>query len=202
MTLVTDIGALEAVYGQASEAALIKVSDRITNHYQRLIQASPFVAMATSGPDGLDCSPRGDSDQAVFIQDKKTHLLPDRKGNNRMDSLRNIVRNPEIALLFLIPGCNTTLRVNGTAVISIDADLLAQHAMQAKAPRSVIILSIREIYFQCARALMRADLWNPEGFRSLNDLPTPGDIMQELKNDFDGTYYDKEWPNRAQESMW
>ncbi|MEH6726222.1 MAG: pyridoxamine 5'-phosphate oxidase family protein [Hyphomicrobiales bacterium] len=202
MTLVTDIGALEALYGQPSQAALIKVSNRITNNYQRLIQASPFMVMATSGPDGLDCSPRGDSDQAVIIQDQNTLLLPDRKGNNRMDSLRNIIRNPEIALLFLIPGSNTTLRVNGTAVISIDPDLLRQHAMQGKAPRTVVIISIREIYFQCARAVMRADLWNPEAYRSSADLPTPGDIMQELKDDFDGTYYDKEWPNRAQESMW
>ncbi len=202
MRLVTDIDTLEAVYGQPSEAALIKVSDHITKSYQNLIQASPFMAMATSGPDGLDCSPRGDPDQAVIIQDPKTLLLPDRKGNNRMDSLRNIVRNPEIALLFLIPGSNTTLRVNGTAVISIDPGLISQHATHGKAPRSIIILSIRDIYFQCARAVMRADLWNPDRFRLPSDLPTPGDIMQELKEDFDGTYYDKEWPNRAQESMW
>lgn len=202
MTLVSDIGALEALYGQPSEASLIKVSDHITNSYRRLIQASPFMVMATSSPDGLDCSPRGDSGQAVIIQDRKTLLLPDRKGNNRMDSLRNIVRNPEIALLFLIPGSNTTLRVNGTAVISIDPGLLRQHAMQGKAPRSVVIISIREIYFQCARAVMRADLWNPDAYRSSADLPTPGNIMQELKDDFNGTDYDKEWPNSAQQSMW
>lgn len=202
MTLVTDIRELERLYGVTSEASLIKVSDHITKNYKRLIEASPFIALSTSGPEGMDCSPRGDADQAVFIKDRKTLLMPDRRGNNRMDSLRNIVRNPEIALLFLIPGSNTTLRLNGTAVISTDPELTSQYQMQGKAPRSVIIVTIREIYFQCARAVMRADLWNPDHFKSAKVLPTPGDMMQELKDDFDGTSYDKEWPARAKESMW
>lgn len=202
MTLITDIAGLKSLYGETSEASLIKVSNRITKSYQQLIEASPFVVLATSGPEGLDCSPRGDAGQAVIIKDEKTLLLPDRKGNNRMDSLRNIVRNPQIALLFLIPGSSTTLRLNGAAVISIDQELILQHTIHGKAPRSVTIVSIREIYFQCARAVMRADLWNPDGFRSPKSLPTAGDIMQELKHDFDGTDYDKEWPARAQKSMW
>ncbi|MGJ8533447.1 MAG: pyridoxamine 5'-phosphate oxidase family protein [Alphaproteobacteria bacterium] len=202
MTLVTDIRELEELYGVPSEASLIKVSDQVTKNYQSLIEASPFMVLATSGPEGMDCSPRGDAKQVVFIQDRKTLLLPDRRGNNRMDSLRNIVRNPEIALLFLIPGSNTTLRLNGTATISTAPELTSQYKMQGKDPRSVIIVTIREIYFQCARAVMRADLWNPENFKPANTLPSAGDLMQELKDDFDGTSYDKEWPARAKETMW
>lgn len=202
MTVISNIDELEALYGLPSQASLIKVADRITRNYHRLITASPFVILATSGPDGLDCSPRGDANQAVFIQDETTLLLPDRRGNNRMDSLRNIVRNPEIALLFLIPGSNTTLRINGSAVVNTDPELLSQHEMQGKAPRSVVIITVREIYFQCARAVMRADLWNPETFRSSRELPTAGDMLQELKDDFNGTEYDREWPARARNSMW
>jgi len=202
MTLVTDIRELEQLYGVPSEASLIKVSDQITKNYQSLIEASPFMVLATSGPEGMDCSPRGDAKQVVFIKDRKTLLLPDRRGNNRMDSLRNIVRNPEIGLLFLIPGSNTTLRLNGTAVISTAPELTSQYKMQGKDPRSVIIVTIREVYFQCARAVMRADLWNPEHFKPVNTLPSAGELMQELKGDFDGTSYDKEWPARAKETMW
>tara|TARA_R110000868_G_scaffold49321_5_gene159279 strand:- start:1137 stop:1685 length:549 start_codon:yes stop_codon:yes gene_type:complete len=155
MTLVTDISQLEALYGSISEPALIKVSDQLTKQYQRLIEAAPFVVLATTGPDGLDCSPRGDAGQVVLIQDQKTLLIPDRPGNNRLDSLRNLVLNSQIALLFLIPGTNTTLRVNGTAVISIDPDLLKAHTVIGKAPRTVIIITIHEIYFQCTKALRR-----------------------------------------------
>nr|WP_306269289.1 MSMEG_1061 family FMN-dependent PPOX-type flavoprotein [Pararhizobium sp. IMCC3301] len=192
MTLVTEISQLEALYGSIPEAALIKVRDHITHQYQRLIEAAPFVALATIGPQGLDCSPRGDAGQAVFVRDRKTLLIPDRPGNNRLDSLRNIVLNPQIALLLLIPGTNTTLRVNGTAVISIDPDLLTAHSVGGKAPRSVIIITIQEIYFQCAKALKRAGLWDPERFHAAASLPSPGEIMQELKEDFNGRVYETE----------
>lgn len=200
--MITTISELEALYGVPAEASQIKVSNHITVHYQKLIEASPFFALATGGPEGLDCSPRGDAGQAVFIQDQNTLLIPDRRGNNRMDSLRNIVRNPEIAMLFLIPGSNTTLRLNGTAAISDDPKLISQYSVQGKAPRTVIIITIREIYFQCARAVLRADLWNPDQFRAPEDLPSVGTMLQDLKNDFDGTSYDQEWPARAKTSMW
>lgn len=202
MTVISTIQELEALYGQPSQTSLIKVARHITESYERLITASPFVVLATSGPDGLDCSPRGDTEQAVFIRDRTTLELPDRRGNNRMDSLRNIVSNPQVALLFLIPGSNTTLRVNGSAVINTDPELLDQHEMQGTKPRSVVVINVREIYFQCARAVMRADLWNPETFRASHELPTAGDMLQELKNDFNGTEYDREWPARAKNSMW
>ncbi|MEP0519482.1 MAG: pyridoxamine 5'-phosphate oxidase family protein [Hyphomicrobiales bacterium] len=202
MSLITSIADLETLYGTPSEASDIKVSDRLTSHYKSLIEASPFVALATSGPEGLDCSPRGDPNQVMVVQDNKTLLMPDRHGNNRIDSLRNIVRNGEIALMFLIPGSNTTLRVNGTAVVSVDPELLNAHTVAEKSPRSMIIVTIREIYFQCARAIMRSGLWEPDKFVAKDDLPTTGQIMQELKESFDGATYDAEWPARAKETMW
>lgn len=202
MNIITTIEELELLYGDISEASIIKVSDRLTPHYKSLIEASPFVALATNGPEGLDCSPRGDPAQVIAIRDDKTLLLPDRRGNNRMDSLRNIVRTGEVALLFLIPGSNTTVRVNGTAELSVDPALLEAHVIHGKAPRSMIVITIHEIYFQCARSLMRAKLWDPDTFVAKGDVPQPGQIMQEMKAGFDGDTYDAEWPARAEKSMW
>ncbi|MEQ8589669.1 MAG: pyridoxamine 5'-phosphate oxidase family protein [Roseitalea porphyridii] len=193
---------LEAIYGETGEASTVKVSDRLTVGYRRLVEASPLVALATVGPDGLDCSPRGDPGQAMTIRDERTLVLPDRRGNNRIDSLRNIVRDGRVALLFFIPGSNSTLRVNGKAVISIDPDLLESLEMEGKRPRSAIVITIAEIYFQCARALMRAELWNTGAWPDVSGLPTPGQLIRELKHDFDGRTYDREWPERAKNSMW
>lgn len=202
MQKITTIADLEELYGTLSDASVVKVANKLTAHYRQLIEASPFVAMATSGPEGLDCSPRGDPAQVMTIKDDKTLLMPDRRGNNRVDSLRNIVRTGEIALMFLIPGSNTTVRVNGTAVLSIEPDLLKTHAINEKEPRSVIIVKIREVYFQCARAVMRAGLWDSNKFVEKIDLPTPGQIMRELQESFDGETYDAEWPARAEKSLW
>ncbi len=153
MSVVRTVAELEAIYGETLEASRIKVSHRLTEGYRRLVEASPVVALATCGPEGLDCSPRGDPGQVISIRDDRTMLLPDRRGNNRIDSLRNIVRDGRVALLFLIPGSNSTLRVNGTAEISVEPELLASLAMEGKPPRSVIVVTVGEIYFQCARAL-------------------------------------------------
>ncbi|WP_422373613.1 pyridoxamine 5'-phosphate oxidase family protein [Hoeflea sp.] len=202
MTTIGTIEELEAIYGDAGEASIIKVSDRMTAGYRRLVEASPLAALATVGPEGLDCSPRGDPGQAVVIRDERTLILPDRRGNNRIDSLRNIVRDGRVALLFLIPGSNTTLRVNGSAGISVDPDLLESLEMEGKKPRSAIVITIVEIYFQCARALMRAELWNADAWPDVSGLPTPGQLMRELKQDFDAQAYDREWPERAKTSMW
>ena len=202
MSIVKTVAELDAIYGETSEASLIKVSDRLTAGYRRLIEASPIVALATSGPEGLDCSPRGDPGAVMTILDDRTLVLPDRRGNNRIDSLRNIVRDGRVALLFLIPGSNTTLRINGRAEISVDPDLLAGLAMEGKLPRSAIVISIGEIYFQCARALMRARIWEQEAWPDVSDLPTPGSLMRELKQDVDSRTYDRDWPERAKNSMW
>ena len=204
MSRIQTIEELEAIYGvNIAEASTAKVANRITPEYRRLIEGSPFVALATGGPEGLDCSPRGDLAGFVRVHDEYTLMMPDRRGNNRVDSLRNIVRDPRVALLFLIPGVNTTFRVNGSAHLETDPALLDSFVMEGKAPRSVIVVRVEEAYFQCARALIRSDLWNPDLFRNPNEFPTPGEILASLSgNRVGGEAYDKEWPERAAKSMW
>ncbi|WP_375571501.1 pyridoxamine 5'-phosphate oxidase family protein [Ahrensia marina] len=205
---IDSIEALEALYGTPVAAATVKVSSVITPEYRALIQASPFCALATVGPEGLDCSPRGDApengmDGMVRIVDERTLMIPDRRGNNRLDSLRNIVRDPRVALLFLIPGSGTTLRINGQAHITADPDVLERYAVDRKTPRSVIVIAIEEIYFQCARAVVRADLWNAEKHADPGNLPTPGDILAvQSAGEEGGETYDRGWPDRAAKTMW
>jgi PPOX class probable FMN-dependent enzyme len=201
--LVTSEAQLDAIYGQPAGPAVIKEIDHISEHYRRFIETSPFVIVATSGPEGLDCTPRGDPPGFVRVVDDRTVMLPDRRGNNRIDSLRNIVRDPRVALLFLIPGSGTTLRVNGRAHLSTDPELLASFAMEGKKPRTVIVMTIEEMYFQCARAIVRADLWNPDKRVDPKTLPTPGEILAGMSdNTVGGEKYDREWPERARQTMW
>lgn len=203
MSTITTLEDLEAIYGTPGETSLVKEVDRITPQYRAYIEASPFVALATSGPEGLDCSPRGDRPGFVRIHDEKTLMMPDRRGNNRVDSLRNIVRDPRAALLFLIPGSGNTLRVNCHAHVSVDTDLLASFAIDDKAPRTVIVFEVQSVYFQCARAIVRSDLWNPERHIDPKRLPTPGKILAALSNDrVGGEAYDRAWPERASKSLW
>ncbi len=203
MAVIKSVEQLEAIYGHPGETSTVKVADRVTPSYRVLIEKSPFAALATSGPEGLDCSPRGDVPGFVRVHDEKTLMMPDRRGNNRIDSLRNIVRDPRVALLFLIPGCGNTLRVNGRAYVSDDPELLASFRMEGKAPRTVIVLTVEEIYFQCARAIVRSDLWNPDRRVDPKSLPTPGQILAEMsENRIGGEEYDRAWPERARQSMW
>jgi uncharacterized protein len=203
MSIIATIEQLEAIYGFPGETSTVKVADRITPSYRVLIEKSPFATLATSGPEGLDCSPRGDVPGFVRIHDETTLMMPDRRGNNRVDSLRNIVRDPRIALLFLIPGSGSTLRVNGRAHVSADPALLASFKMDGKAPRTVVVVTVQEIYFQCARAIVRSDLWNPDKRVDPKTLPTPGQILAEMSNDrVGGQAYDRAWPKRAQASLW
>lgn len=204
MTIIRTLEQLEAIYGTApSLASTAKESGQLTPEYRRLVEASPFVALATIGPEGLDCSPKGDACSVVRVMDERTLILPDRRGNNRIDSLRNIVRDPRVALLFLIPGSGTMFRVNGNAVISTDPALLASLAMEDKLPRSAIIVSISLCYFQCARAVLRAGLWDQTKWTDPKSLPTPGQILESLTaREIDGGTYDVEWPGRAAATMW
>lgn len=203
MSIIATIEQLEAIYGETGETSTVKVADHVTPQYRVLIENSPFVALATSGPEGLDCSPRGDHPGFVRIHDERTLMLPDRRGNNRVDSLRNIVRDPRVALLFMIPGTGTTLRANGRAHLSIDPALLESFRMEGKAPRSVMVFAIDEIYFQCARAIVRSDLWNPDKRVDPATLPTPGQILAEMSEDrVGGVAYDQAWPERARQSLW
>jgi uncharacterized protein len=203
MSVIATVEQLEAIYGQPNDASIVKVAGRITPSYRVMIEKSPFAVLATSGPEGLDCSPRGDLPGFVRIHDDKTLMMPDRRGNNRIDSLSNIVRDPRIALLFLIPGSGSTLRVNGRAHVSANPDLLASFKVEAKAPRTVIVMTVEEIYFQCARAIVRADLWNPDKRVDPKTLPTPGQILADMSDDrVGGEQYDREWPERARQTMW
>jgi len=203
MTTIDTIEQLESLYGTPVETALAKETDTITPHYRMMIEASPFVALATSGPEGLDCSPRGDMAGFVRIHDSKTVMMPDRKGNNRVDSLRNIVRDPRVALLFLLPGSGSTLRINGRAHLSVDPDLLESFAVDGQAPRSVIVIEVDAIYFQCARAIVRSELWNPDRHIAPGALPTPGEILSDLSGGkVGGPDYDMAWPERAKASLW
>jgi PPOX class probable FMN-dependent enzyme len=203
MSVIATIEQLEAIYGQPGESSTVKVANCITPAYRVLIDKSPFAALATCGPEGLDCSPRGDLPGFVRVHDERTLMMPDRRGNNRVDSLRNIVRDPRVALLFLIPGSGSTLRVNGRAQVSADADLLASFRIDGKAPRTVIVMTVEEVYFQCARAILRSDLWNPDKRVDPKTLPTPGQILADMsENRVGGEAYDKEWPERARQLLW
>jgi uncharacterized protein len=203
MSTIATIEQLEALYGHPGETSLVKEIDRIIPQYAAFIEASPFVALATSGPEGLDCSPRGDLAGFVRIRDERTLLMPDRHGNNRADSLRNIVRDPRVGLLFLVPGSGTTLRVNGRAELSIAPQLCASFTVEGKAPRSVMVIAVERVYFQCARAIVRSELWNPDRHVDPKSLPTPGKILAALSADrIGGDTYDREWPERAKKTMW
>jgi PPOX class probable FMN-dependent enzyme len=200
---ITTIDELEKLYGQPGAASTVKEASRITPHYRAYIEASPFVSLATAGPEGLDCSPRGDRAGFVRIHDDRMLMLPDRRGNNRIDSLRNIVRDPRVALLFLIPGVGNTLRVNGRAHLSVAPALLESFAVEEKAPRSVMVMEVETIYFQCARALIRSELWNPARHVDPKSLPSAGQILAALsQNTVGGETYDNEWAGRAAKTMW
>src|SRR3981189_2269651 len=203
MSIISTIEPPEALYRTPEGASTDKVAHRIPPPYRVLIDKSPFAALATCGPEGLDCSPRGDLPGFGRVHGEKTLMMPDRRGNNRVDSLRNIVRDPRIALLFLIPGSGSTLRVNGRAQVSVDPDLLASFRMDGKAPRTVVVMTVDEVYFQCARAIVRAELWNPDRRVDPADLPTPGQILaQRSANRGGGEDYDRAWPERARQSLW
>lgn len=201
--LITTLEELDAIYGRPGETSIVKETVRVTPHYRALIEASPFAILATSGPEGLDCSPRGDAPGFVRVADECTLHLPDRRGNNRVDSLRNIVRDPRAALLFLIPGSGTTLRVNGRAQLSVEPQLLRSFEKEGKAPRSVVVLAVEAIYFQCARAIVRSELWNPAKHVDPASLPSAGEILAALSDGrVGGEPYDREWPARARSSLW
>jgi hypothetical protein len=201
--VVADVAALERLYGAPSEASVVKEVDFVHPLYRKLIEAAPFAVLATSGPAGLDASPRGDGPGFVVVEDEKTLLLPDRRGNNRADSLRNIVGDPRVALLFLIPGIGETLRVNGRASISVDPALLRRFAVAGKEPRSVLVIRVETVFFQCSRAVVRADLWNPEKLVSRAALPSTGTILAALSGSkLGGEDYDRSQPERVKTTLY
>jgi PPOX class probable FMN-dependent enzyme len=206
---LTSLDDLAALYpNPIAPASVAKEIDHVDANYGALIAASPFFVLATNGPDGLDCSPRGDMPGFVRLRDAKTLLIPDRRGNNRLDSLKNILFDNRIGMLFLIPGYGETLRVNGTATLSTDPELCAGFAMAGKLPACVIVVAVESVYFQCSRAVVRADLWNPVVQVDKRSLPSAGQILRGIteKNDkvetFDGEAYDKALPERVKATLY
>ena len=204
--MITTIADLESIYGDlgaVGEGSTAKVAGHITPHYRQYLEAAPFAALATIGPEGLDCSPRGDKPGFIRIHDDRTLMLPDRRGNNRIDSLRNVVRDPRVALMALIPGIGNAMRINGRAHLTADPALMESFAIDGKAPRTVMIIEVQEIYFQCARALIRSGLWRADAQIDPKSLPTPGAILAEMSaGRVGGPDYDATWASRAEKTMW
>jgi PPOX class probable FMN-dependent enzyme len=202
-SLIRDEQALEAIYGDSPAGAIAKEIDYIHPHYRAMIEASPFMVLATSGPEGLDCSPRGDPAGFVHVLDEKTLLIPDRRGNNRVDSLRNIIRDDRVALLFLIPGVGETLRVNGRASISVAPALIERFPYRGTLPRTVIAVRAESVYFQCPKALVRSELWNPEKHISRKALPSTGTILADVTSGMiNGAQYDRDYPERLRTTIY
>lgn len=200
---ITDLAALDALYAGVDERSIVKVTDHVHPMYRAWIEAAPFAVLSTVGPEGVDASPRGDGPGFVVVEDPHTLLLPDRRGNNRADSLRNIVRDPRVALLFLVPGQGETLRVNGTGAILVEPALLRRFAVNGKPPRTVLSVHVQEVYFQCSRAVVRADLWNPARHVARGGLPTPGAILAALSAErHGGDEYDRALPERVQATLY
>lgn len=201
-TTITTLDELQALYGESHERSRRKELPQLIEPYRALIQASPFVVLASAGPDGLDCSPRGDAPGFVQILDDRILLLPDRPGNNRIDSLRNIVQNPQVALLFLIPGVGESLRVNGRADISLDPELLELGRAQGKLPRSVLRIHIDSCYFQCSKAAVRSGLWDTSRQVERASLPSAGDIFRCIVEEFDVDAYERDMQQRLRTTLY
>jgi uncharacterized protein len=200
--IINSIAELEALYGEINPISLRKEVPHLTPAYRQMIEAAPFCAVATTGPGGLDCSPRGDGPGFVHVVDNKTVALPDRRGNNRLDTLRNIVADPKIALLFMIPGVNETLRINGRALISTAPDLIKRFAVGDKLPKSVIVVTIESVYFQCARALVRSSLWDPAARVARSAVPTAGQMTKAADVSFDADTYDAALAERQKATLY
>src|SRR5262245_46918268 len=200
---VTTLEALAALYDQPYGPAIVKEIDHVNAQYQKFVEAAPFFALATSGPDGLDCSPRGDAPGFVRVADPKTLLVPDRRGNNRIDSLRNIIADPRVALLFLIPGIGETIRVIGRAQISTDPELLDSFVVNDKTPRSVLVVAVERVFYQCTKAIVRSKLWDPATQIGRKSLPSAGTILAEISGGkIGGPEHDRGQPERIKATLY
>jgi len=200
---VTTLEQLEALYGDVNPNSLAKETDHLTSAYKAWVEQSPFFALASCGPGGLDCSPRGDAaGQLIRILDDRTLLIPDRRGNNRLDTLKNIVGDPHIALMFMIPGITETLRINGRGYITTDPKCLALFSVNGKLPVTAITVEIDAVYFQCARALVRAGLWQQETWAQDENVPTAGQMTKAASAEFDAIAYDAELRERQKMTLY
>jgi len=200
---VRTLAELEALYETPVVTSVVKEVDHLTPLHRQYVEASPFVIIATAGPGGLDCSPRGDPAGFVRVVDERTLLIPDRRGNNRLDTLRNLVVDPRVGLLFLIPGIGTTLRVNGTVELTTDPDLRQSFEMQGKLPTIVLAVTTTSVYTQCPKALIRSHLWDPSRFRDQSELPSVGQILEQITSgEFDGAALDAAYPERVRQTIY
>jgi uncharacterized protein len=200
---IRTIDELAALYDAPVASSLVKEVDHITALHRAYIEASPFVVVASSGTGGLDCSPRGDPAGFVHVVDEHTLHLPDRRGNNRLDTLRNLVVDPRVGLLFLVPGIGVTLRVNGTAVLSTDPELLDAHSLSGKRPTCVVVVTTTAVYTQCPKALIRSNLWDPARHRTPDELPSVGQINELITSGaFDGAAFDEAYPERLRQTIY
>ena len=201
--LIKDITQLDALYGDASPRSLTKEIDALNSQYQSFIEASPFMAVATLGMEGLDCSPRGEQGSVVRVVDANTIQFADRRGNNRLDTLRNIVEDDRIALLFLVPGIGETMRVNGRATISIAPELIEAFTVDGKSPKTVVEVKVERVYFQCSKALVRSGIWDSDIARSFGDVPSAGEMLAATSTDsFDAREYDRMLEKRYTDELW
>ena len=200
MHIISTETELEQIYDAVNPLSLEKVARQLTPKYQAWIEAARFVVLSTVGPEGTDASPRGDVDPVVRIQDPGTILIPDWRGNNRLDSLRNIVRDKRVSLMFMVPGSTNVVRVNGTAVLTNDAELCGTFTKKNIAPRSVIVMSVSEAYFQCAKAILRSELWAGQDLSTT--VPSAGDFLREVKEHFDAEGYDQGYETYAKTRFW
>ena len=199
--MIDTIEKLEALYGTPKETSTRKVANLMVPIYRRWIERSRFCVLSTVGPEGTDASPRGDDGSVVTVIDAKTLAMPDWRGNDRIDSLPNIIRDPRVSLMFMVPGSSNVVRVNGRGRISADVEMLERFKRGRALPRSVILIEIEEVYFQCSRAIMRSRLWSVGD--DTDDLPTPGDMLKAMTDgEVGGEVYDAEWPERARKSLW
>jgi len=200
--VIDNLENLLSLYGDSAPASIAKELDYISPHYQQMIERSPFAVFCTVGSGGLDCSPRGDAPGFIRVRDNKTLLLPDRRGNNRLDSLRNLVEDPRASILFLIPGIGETLRVNGRAVIIQDSQLQQSFEVNGKAPVTIVEFTVERIYFQCQKALVRSKLWESDYKITRDQLPSTGEIVKAIKKDFDAKAYDDAYPERLKKTLY
>jgi hypothetical protein len=201
--VIRDIAQLDALYGAATPRSITKEITHLNAEYRAFIEAAPFMAVATVGPEGLDCSPRGENGSVVRVVDETTVQFADRRGNNRLDTLRNIVSDDRIALLFLVPGIGETMRINGRASISVSPELLETFTVNGKSPKSVVEVKVDRAYFQCSKALVRSGLWDGEKLMGRGEVPSAGQMLEATTaDDFDAVEYDKTSELRNLDQLW
>ena len=200
MRKIDTIEELETHYGEINEKSVLKVARKFTPHYRKWIEASHFVILSTVGPEGTDASPRGDDGQVVKLEGDNIILLPDWRGNNRIDSLRNIVRDDRVSLMFMVPGSGNVVRVNGRGIVTSEREVIEQFEKNGKFPRTVVAVTIDEMYFQCAKAIMRSRIWSGED--QSEGIPSAGDFLKEMEASFDAETYDATYAEYAKDKMW